>query len=131
MSLVNNGYKKSETVTHMLPGTGQEFRKSTESNSTMESEYSLSILEIDLFDDMRASMRKSCKASDLLESSSKFQSQTGIPNPHCTYLLLSTINHVELNGGQSFSNLQLNLFYCRFDCKVMHVTYVTWTLGVG
>ncbi|KAA3454068.1 Arginine decarboxylase 1-like protein [Gossypium australe] len=103
LSLVNNGYKRSETVTHILPGTELEFWKSTESNSTMESEYSLSSLEIDLFDDMRASMHKSCKASDLLKSSSKFQSQTGIPNPHCKYLLLSTILHVELNGGQSFS----------------------------
>ncbi|KAH1030598.1 hypothetical protein J1N35_042772 [Gossypium stocksii] len=82
LSLVNNGYKKSETVSHILPGTDQEFWKSTESNSTMESEYSLSSLEIDLFDDMRASMHKSCKASDLLKSSSKFQSQTGVPNPH-------------------------------------------------
>ncbi|PPD68349.1 hypothetical protein GOBAR_DD34775 [Gossypium barbadense] len=82
LSLVNNGYKRSETVTHILPGTEQEFWKSTESNSTMESEYSLSSLETDLFDDMRASMHKSCKASDLLKSSSKFQSQTGIPNPH-------------------------------------------------
>ncbi|TYH32940.1 hypothetical protein ES332_D13G024900v1 [Gossypium tomentosum] len=82
LSLVNNGYKRSETVTHILPGTEQEFWKSTESNSTMESEYSLSSLETDLFDDMRASMHKSCKASDLLKSSSKFQSQIGIPNPH-------------------------------------------------
>ncbi|KAB2047120.1 hypothetical protein ES319_A13G023900v1 [Gossypium barbadense] len=82
LSLVNNGYKRSEIVTHILPGTEEEFWKSTESNSTMESEYSLSSLEIDLFDDMRASMHKSCKASDLLKSSSKFQSQTGIPNPH-------------------------------------------------
>ncbi|XP_039027679.1 uncharacterized protein LOC120161533, partial [Hibiscus syriacus] len=80
--LVNNGYRKSETVTHILPGIEQEFWKSTESDSTLDSDYSLSSLEIDLFDDMRASMQKSSKESNLLNSSSKLQSQTGIPNSH-------------------------------------------------
>ncbi|XWS66119.1 hypothetical protein CRYUN_Cryun05aG0172800 [Craigia yunnanensis] len=81
LSIVNNGYKKSETLTHILPGI-EEFWKSTESNSTLDSDYSLSSLEIDLFDDMRASMQKSSKASNLVNSSCKLQSQTGIPNPH-------------------------------------------------
>ncbi|XWS56473.1 hypothetical protein CRYUN_Cryun09bG0088400 [Craigia yunnanensis] len=78
LSMVNNGYNKSETLTHMLPGIEEEFWKSTESNSTMDSDYSLSSLEIDLFDDMRASMQKSSKASNLVNSSCKLQSQTGI-----------------------------------------------------
>ncbi|KAE8711078.1 Detected protein of unknown function [Hibiscus syriacus] len=82
LSLVNNGYRKSETVPHILPGIEQEFWKSTESDSALDSDYSLSSLEIDLFDDMRASMQKSSKESNMLNSSSKLQSQTGIPNSH-------------------------------------------------
>ncbi|KAE8676903.1 Detected protein of unknown function [Hibiscus syriacus] len=86
--LVNNGYRKSETVPHILPGIEQEFWKSTESDSTLDSDYSLLSLEIDLFDDMRASIQKSSKESNMLNSRSKLQSETGIPNSHCKYLLL-------------------------------------------
>ncbi|KAK8994493.1 hypothetical protein V6N11_045580 [Hibiscus sabdariffa] len=93
--LVNNGYRKSETVTHLLPGIEQEFWKSTESDSTLDSDYSLSSLEIDLFDDMRASMQKSSKASNLLSSSCKLQSQTGIPNPHSSKRLDTTSTRVK------------------------------------
>ncbi|GMI84857.1 hypothetical protein HRI_002155000 [Hibiscus trionum] len=90
LSLVNNGYRKSETVTHVLPGIEQEFWKSTESDSTLDSDYSLSSLEIDLFDDMRASMQKSTKSSNLLSSSCKLESRTGIPNPHFSKRLDTT-----------------------------------------
>ena len=86
--MVNNGYYKSETLTNMLPGIEEEFWKSTESNSTMDSDYSLSSLEIDLFDDMRASMQKSSKAYNVVNSSCKLPSKKGIPNPHRKYLLL-------------------------------------------
>ncbi|KAK8611109.1 hypothetical protein V6N13_131172 [Hibiscus sabdariffa] len=82
LSLVNNGYRMSETVTHILQEVEQEFCKSTESNSTLDSDYSLSSLEIDLFDDMRASVQKSSKTSNLVNSGCKLQSQTDIPNPH-------------------------------------------------
>lgn len=59
MSMVNNGYKNSETLSHshILPGI-EELWNYTESNNTMYiSDYSLSSLEIDLFDDMRASVK--------------------------------------------------------------------------
>ncbi|KAE8702573.1 hypothetical protein F3Y22_tig00110482pilonHSYRG00365 [Hibiscus syriacus] len=88
LSLVNN--RKSETVTHILPGVEQEFWKSTESNSTLDSDYSLSSLEIDLFDDMRASMEKSSKSSNFVNSSCKLQSQTDTPNPHFSKRLDTT-----------------------------------------
>lgn len=84
--MMNKGYKKSETRT--LPGIEEEFWKSAESNCTMDSDYSLASLEIDLFEDMRASMQKSSKAYNVVTSSSKIQSRKGIPNPHCKYLLL-------------------------------------------
>ncbi|KAE8684903.1 Detected protein of unknown function [Hibiscus syriacus] len=90
LSLVNNGYRKSETVTHILPGVEQEFWKSTESSSTLDSDYSLSSLEIDLFDDMRACMQKSSKSSTLVNSSCKHQSQTDNPNPHFSKRLDTT-----------------------------------------
>ncbi|XP_038993189.1 uncharacterized protein LOC120116859 [Hibiscus syriacus] len=95
LSLVNNGYRKSETVPHILPGIEQEFWKSTESDSALDSDYSLSSLEIDLFDDMRASMQKSSKESNMLNSSSKLQSQTGIPNSHC---------HIPISKSIKFKN---------------------------
>ncbi|GMJ11942.1 hypothetical protein HRI_004863400 [Hibiscus trionum] len=95
LSLVNNGYRKSETVTHILPEVEQEFLKSTESNSTLDSDYSLSSLEIDLFDDMRTSMQKSSKTSDLVNSSCKLQSQTGIPNPRFSKRLDTTSTRVK------------------------------------
>ncbi|XVE75324.1 hypothetical protein DITRI_Ditri12bG0085200 [Diplodiscus trichospermus] len=83
LCMVNNGYKKSETQTFLLPGIEEEFRKSAESNFTKDSDYSLSSLENDLFDDMRATIQKSSKPSHLVSSSCKLQSQTGISN--CNY----------------------------------------------
>ncbi|OMO71602.1 hypothetical protein CCACVL1_18136 [Corchorus capsularis] len=82
LSKVNKGYKKSEMQTNILPGIEEEFWKSADSNSTIDSDYSLASLEFDLFDDMRASMQPYNKASDLVNSSSKFQSQTGLPKPN-------------------------------------------------
>ncbi|XVF83305.1 hypothetical protein PTKIN_Ptkin16aG0476200 [Pterospermum kingtungense] len=84
LCMVNRGYKKSETHIHKLPGIEEEFWKSAESNQTMDSDYSLASLEIDLFEDMRASMQKSSKAYNVVSSSCKIQSQKGIPkwNPH-------------------------------------------------
>ncbi|XVF23713.1 hypothetical protein REPUB_Repub13aG0063500 [Reevesia pubescens] len=82
LSMVNKGYKKSETLTHILPEIVEELLESAGSNSTMDSDYSLASLEIDLFVDMRASMQKSSKASNVVNSSCKLRRQTGIPNPH-------------------------------------------------
>ncbi|XWS75103.1 hypothetical protein CRYUN_Cryun01aG0056200 [Craigia yunnanensis] len=88
LSMVNKGYKKSETRT--LPGIEEEFWKSAESNSTMDSDYSLASLEIDLFDDMRASTQKSRKAYNVVNSSCKLPSKKGIPNPHSSKRLDTT-----------------------------------------
>lgn len=88
LSMVNKGYKKSETQNHILPGIEEEFWKSADSNSTIDSDYSLASLEFDLFDDMRASMHKSIKAYNLVNSSCNLQSQRGRQNPHCKCLLL-------------------------------------------
>ncbi|XVE99386.1 hypothetical protein REPUB_Repub03eG0193700 [Reevesia pubescens] len=70
LSMVNKGYKKSETFTDILPAPG------------MDSDYSLASLEIELFDDMRASMQKSSKASNVVNSS--------LPNPHSSNRLETT-----------------------------------------
>ncbi|XP_021295407.1 uncharacterized protein LOC110424991 [Herrania umbratica] len=90
LSMVNKGYKKSETQNHILPGIEEEFWKSADSNSTIDSDYSLASLEFDLFDDMRASMHKSSKAYNLVNSSSNLQSQTGRQNPHSSKRLDTT-----------------------------------------
>ncbi|XP_022748490.1 uncharacterized protein LOC111298055 [Durio zibethinus] len=88
LSMVNKGYKKSET--HTLPGIEEEFWKSAESNSTMGSDYSLASLEIDLFDDMKTSMQKSSKAYNMVNSSCKLEIQKGIPKPHSSKRLDAT-----------------------------------------
>ncbi|KAK6228133.1 hypothetical protein SCA6_000473 [Theobroma cacao] len=90
LSMVNKGYKKSETQNHILPGIEEEFWKSADSNSTIDSDYSLASLEFDLFDDMRASMHKSIKAYNLVNSSCNLQSQRGRQNPHSSKRLDTT-----------------------------------------
>ncbi|KAH7537360.1 uncharacterized protein LOC107413673 isoform X2 [Ziziphus jujuba] len=69
LSIVNQGFKKRGTS---LPRIQEDVWRSTESNSTIESgTSSLSSLEIDLFEDMKASMHKYTSASDLAASSLK------------------------------------------------------------
>ncbi|XVF75493.1 hypothetical protein PTKIN_Ptkin13bG0191900 [Pterospermum kingtungense] len=87
LTMVNNGYKNSEPLTHILPGIEEELWKSTESNSTTHSDCSLSSLEIDLFDDMRA--------SNLVNSCCILHSQTCMPNPHFSDRLEATLMRIK------------------------------------
>ncbi|XP_021897857.1 uncharacterized protein LOC110814627 isoform X2 [Carica papaya] len=69
LSLVNNGYKKSDA--HILPEI-EEFWRSADSNSTVDSgSYSLANLEIDLFDDIRESANISVPLSSTAASNVK------------------------------------------------------------
>ncbi|KAL8263249.1 hypothetical protein R6Q59_024598 [Mikania micrantha] len=62
-------------VKHQLPGIKEEVYKSTESISTLESDnLSLDCLEAELFQDIRASIQKSNKSSNLNNSSIKVSS---------------------------------------------------------
>ncbi|GLT70086.1 hypothetical protein SLA2020_421850 [Shorea laevis] len=78
LSMVNRGFKKSEAP--MLPGIVEEFKRSADSNSAMDTDYSLVSLEIDLFDDMKASVHKSSKAAGISFSSSELGRGTGTQN---------------------------------------------------
>lgn len=56
--MINKGFKKAKT--RLLPGIKEELQRSAESNSTIDSDrFSLESLEIDLFEDIRASIQKS------------------------------------------------------------------------
>ncbi|KAH8501670.1 hypothetical protein H0E87_016450 [Populus deltoides] len=69
LSLVNGGFRLSQG--HTLPGLKDVWR-SADSNSTRNADaYSLASLEIDLFDNMRASMHKSNDASSTRETSTR------------------------------------------------------------
>lgn len=66
--MINKGFKKAKT--RLLPGIKEELQRSAESNSTIDSDrFSLESLEIDLFEDIRASIQKSSKESNLAISS--------------------------------------------------------------
>ncbi|KAI8013750.1 hypothetical protein LOK49_LG05G00619 [Camellia lanceoleosa] len=54
---------------HFLPGIDEEICRSTDSLSTLESDLTLESLEADLFEDIRASIQKSSKASHMASSS--------------------------------------------------------------
>lgn len=57
LAIVNNGLKKSES--HLVPVIEDEVWRSMESNNTFDSEgSSLTRLEMDLFEDIRASIPK-------------------------------------------------------------------------
>lgn len=61
LAIVNNGLKKSEG--HLLPVIEDEVWRSMESNSTLDSEgSSLTRLEMDLFEDIRATDSITCSS---------------------------------------------------------------------
>lgn len=65
--MINEGFEKAKAP--LLPGIS-ELRRYAESSSTVDSdEFSLESLEIDLFEDIRASIQKSSKACILKISS--------------------------------------------------------------
>ncbi|KAF9588605.1 hypothetical protein IFM89_013692 [Coptis chinensis] len=64
LSIINCGLKK--VVKHPLPGIEEDIRRSAESNSTFDSDnLTLESLEVDLFGDVRASIQRSSKGSNL------------------------------------------------------------------
>ncbi|CAK7342950.1 unnamed protein product [Dovyalis caffra] len=66
---------KNGGAKHMLPGIEEDINKSTDSISTLASEnLTLENLETDLFGDIRASIQRSTKGSDVVNSSSKVDS---------------------------------------------------------
>lgn len=79
LSMINKGLDKSGS--NVLPGI-EEFWRSVESNSTIDSDgSSLTSLEIDLFEDKRASAHKSTKMSNIATSSSILR-RGGMQNIH-------------------------------------------------
>ncbi|XP_043703132.1 putative GPI-anchored protein pfl2 isoform X2 [Telopea speciosissima] len=68
LSIINRGFSKAEIP--LLPGIQEDVRRSTESNSTFESDsLTLESIEIDLFEDLRSSIQKSSKCSNVTSSS--------------------------------------------------------------
>lgn len=61
-----------KTNKHVLPGIEEDIHRSTDSLSTLNSDtMTLKSLEVDLFEDVRASIQKSSKASNVANSNSK------------------------------------------------------------
>ncbi|KAJ7970388.1 Arginine decarboxylase 1-like protein [Quillaja saponaria] len=76
--ILNKGLKKSEM--HALPGI-EELWMSSDSNYTIDSHgSSLASFEIELFEDMKASMHKSSKLSNSTTSNSKLRRGRDMPN---------------------------------------------------
>ncbi|OVA09920.1 hypothetical protein BVC80_1751g76 [Macleaya cordata] len=86
LSIITNGLKKASPCP--LPGIQEDMRRSAESNSTFTStlesdSLTLESLEVDLFEDIRASIQRSSKASNVAFSNSKTVSGAGLENLHC------------------------------------------------
>ncbi|OAY38789.1 hypothetical protein MANES_10G042100v8 [Manihot esculenta] len=84
LSIINGGLKRPETLP--FPKFEEEIWRSTESNSTINSDcYSLASLEIDLFDDIKASIHKSRDASsNRATSTCKLKREKGTQNGHAS-----------------------------------------------
>lgn len=82
LSMMNKGFKKPHE-SHPTPRI-EEMWRSVESNSTVESDGSpLTSLEIDLFEDIRASAQISTLVSNVATSSSNLQRGRRVKNVHC------------------------------------------------
>lgn len=82
LSMMNKGFKKphDSCPTPRI----EEMWRSVESNSTVESDSSpLTSLEIDLFEDIRASAKISTQVSNVAISSSNLQGGRRVKNVHC------------------------------------------------
>ncbi|XP_058095684.1 uncharacterized protein LOC131241059 isoform X2 [Magnolia sinica] len=102
LEVVSKTFKKS--LAHALPGIQEDLRKSAESTSTLCSDASaLESLEIELFEDIRASIQKSAyecgNASNVASSSSK--AQQGEVDVPCTGL--SQVEHSSRNRMKPIS----------------------------
>ncbi|KAJ4971315.1 hypothetical protein NE237_004414 [Protea cynaroides] len=70
LSIINKGISKAEVP--LLPGIQEDVRRSTESDSTFDSDsLALETIQIDLFEDIRASIQKFSKSSNVASSNSK------------------------------------------------------------
>ncbi|GLT66863.1 hypothetical protein SLA2020_392070 [Shorea laevis] len=113
LSMVNRGFQKSEAP--MLPGIEEDFWKSADSNSTIDSEFSLASLEIDLFDHMKTSLQKSSTVSDVSVSSSEmgeqnFQSSKMVDSSSRTMtrpVLSSRKQSVKVHGKEKIAKVRL------------------------
>ncbi|XP_028112680.1 uncharacterized protein LOC114310783 [Camellia sinensis] len=81
---------------HFLPGIDEEICRSTDSLSTLESDLTLESLEADLFEDIRASIQKSSKASHMA-SSSKAPSGEAETQPICTLKKVNLTSKTMMN----------------------------------
>ncbi|KAG6734558.1 uncharacterized protein LOC122289701 isoform X2 [Carya illinoinensis] len=81
LSIINEGFRNFES--HPLPGIEEELWRSAESNSTVDSDGSpLASLEMDLFEDIRASAHKLTQASNATPPSSNFHRGRHMKNVH-------------------------------------------------
>ncbi|XP_048231420.1 uncharacterized protein LOC8263370 isoform X4 [Ricinus communis] len=103
LSVINRGFRSPELALH--PGVKEEILRSAESNSLVNSDgYSLGSLEIDLPDDIRASMRKSRNASSNGASSAcKLKREKGREKSHVSRILdaSSQVRNAASSGGSN------------------------------
>ncbi|KAK9282849.1 hypothetical protein L1049_011072 [Liquidambar formosana] len=82
--MINKGFKKAET--HLHPWIEEDVWRSAESNSTVGTDgFSLESLETDLFEDIRASIQKSRKASYVASSGCVSGKGGHMQNIHCKF----------------------------------------------
>ncbi|EEF38473.1 conserved hypothetical protein [Ricinus communis] len=101
LSVINRGFRSPELALH--PGVKEEILRSAESNSLVNSDgYSLGSLEIDLPDDIRASMRKSRNASSNGASSAcKLKREKGREKSHVSRILDASSQNAASSGGSN------------------------------
>ncbi|KAF8397632.1 hypothetical protein HHK36_016552 [Tetracentron sinense] len=104
LSILNKGVKKAEP--RLLPGIQEDLRRSAESNSSLDSDsWTLESLEGDLFEDIRASIQKSSKASIVACSSSKGLGESSMHNIRSSKKLdLTFRNRPDAGSGVSISS---------------------------
>lgn len=82
-SMIKGAEKRGK---HLLPGIEEDMQKSIDSISTLESEsLTLESLEADFFEDIRASIQKSSKASNWTSSSKAAPGETETQSTCCKY----------------------------------------------
>ncbi|KAF2318594.1 hypothetical protein GH714_009224 [Hevea brasiliensis] len=100
LSIINRGFRRPETLP--FPRFEEEIWRSAESNSTTNSDcYSLASLEIDLFDDIKASIHKSLDASSNgATSTCKLKREKGRKNGHASKIphVSSGVKHADSSG---------------------------------
>ncbi|KDP46155.1 hypothetical protein JCGZ_06666 [Jatropha curcas] len=109
LSVLNRGFKKPEML--HFPGFDEEIWRSAESNSTITSDgHSLASLEIDLFDDIRASINKSIDASfNYATSACKLKGEKPLQTGHASKIsdASSRATHTASNGkSKSLSSVK-------------------------